>query len=56
MPGIDSRVIDIELCYHLVMRLFGKRIRKKTIKKGILFFATILLLLSGLVPFLSTLF
>jgi len=35
--------------------IFGKKIRKKHIKKGLLILAMVTLLLSGLVPFLGVL-
>jgi hypothetical protein len=37
------------------MRFFGKKIKKKQIKTAILVVATMAILLSGMIPFLSTL-
>jgi len=43
------------LCYHLSMRILGKKVSSKTIKKIILIIAMSALLLGSLVPFLSLL-
>jgi len=43
------------LCYHYLMRILGKKIGKKQIKTTVLVFATLALLLSGILPFLSIL-
>jgi hypothetical protein len=39
----------------LFMRFFGKKIRKKHLKTAVLVVATLAILLSGMIPFLSTL-
>jgi len=39
----------------LFMRIFGKKIKKRHLKTVVLVVATLAILLSGMIPFLSTL-
>jgi len=39
----------------LLMKVFGKKIKKKQIKNAVLIIATLSILLSGIIPFLGTL-
>jgi len=53
--GRDWRLSIGNLCYHLLMKILGKKIHKKSVTKIILIICMSALLLGSLVPFLSLL-